>query len=320
MDGAHVKLGILAWPQYTEWAALRELGRTVDELGFDTLWTWDHLYPIFGDPHGPIFEGYMTLAGWACVTSRVRLGLLVGANPFRNPSLVAKMVTTLDHMSGGRAILGIGGAWFELEHRGYGFDFGRSVGERLDWLDEAVGIMRGMLDGKRPSGSRFYATREVVNEPAPVQKRLPILIGGGGERKTLRTVARYADMWNVGGSVEEVRHKDDVLRRWCQEVGRDSDEIERTLLPGVVVVRGSERDARAFVREIRRVNRGWDGEPDWVGTSDQLVEGLAPYIEIGFRSMYFDFPAPFDRETLERLAGEVHPRLQARLREVSRPR
>jgi len=313
LDGPGVKLGILAWPQYTDWTSLRTVGTTVDELGFDSLWTWDHLYPIFGDPHGPIFEGYMTLAGWSSVTRRVTLGLLVGANPFRNPALVAKMVTTLDHLSGGRAVLGIGGAWFELEHREFGIDFGKTVGERLDWLDEAVAIIQGMLDGTRPSGRRRYAARQVVNEPPPLQKHLPILIGGGGERKTLRTVARFADIWNVGGTVEEVRHKDAVLRRWCEDVGRNSDEIERSLLPGVVVVRGSEAEAREYVQQIHRTNRGWDGEPELVGTPDQIAASLAPYLPLGFHNVLFDFPPPFDQETLQRLAVEVRPQLASAL-------
>jgi alkanesulfonate monooxygenase SsuD/methylene tetrahydromethanopterin reductase-like flavin-dependent oxidoreductase (luciferase family) len=108
-----VKLGALIWPQYTDWDSLMETGALVDRAGYDTLWTWDHIYPIVGDPEGPIFEGYMTLAGWAPRTERVRLGLMVGANTFRNPGLVVKMVTALDHMSGGRMYLGIGGAWFE---------------------------------------------------------------------------------------------------------------------------------------------------------------------------------------------------------------
>lgn len=304
-----VKFGILVWSQYSEWPALRDTAVTVETLGFDSIWTWDHLYPIFGSPDGPIFEGYMTLAGWSCVTDRVRLGLLVGANTFRNPALVVKMITTLDHISGGRVVLGIGGAWFELEHTAFGINFGRSAGERLDWLDEAAMIMRGMLDGNRPTGRQFYASREVVNEPPPLQKKLPILIGGGGERKTLRTVARYADIWNVGGTVETVRHKDEVLRRWCDEVGRDSNEIERTLLPGVIVLRGSEKEARRYLSEIHRINRGWDASPEWVGTPEQVAEGLRPYLSLGFHAMHFDFPAPYDPETLERLASEVKPRL-----------
>ena len=285
----------------------------MDRLGFDSLWAWDHVNPIFGDPSGPIFEGYMTLAGWSAVTARVSLGLLVGANTFRNPALVAKMVTTLDHISGGRAVLGIGGAWFEHEHREFGFDFGKSVGERLNRLDEAVSIMRAMLRGERVSGREHYPTAGAVNNPPPLQARLPILIGGGGERKTLRTVARYADMWNVGGSVDVVRHKDEVLRRWCAEVGRDHREIERTLLPGLTVVRGSEGEARRHVDDIRRMNEGWNGEPGLVGTSDQVAETLAPYLALGFRNMLFDFAPPFDQETLERLATGVRPQLEARL-------
>ena len=120
----------------------------VDELGYDHLWTWDHLYAIFGDPYQPIFEGWLALAAWSKVTTRTRLGLLVGANTFRNPGLVAKLATTLDHVSGGRAILGLGGAWIELEHTAHGIDFGSSPGERLDWLDEAVDAIRGLLDGE----------------------------------------------------------------------------------------------------------------------------------------------------------------------------
>ena len=122
-DGG-VKLGALIWPQYTDWPSLEEIGARADELGFDSLWTWDHLYPIVGSPRGPIFEGYLTLAGWAPRTRRATLGLMVGANTFRNPALTVKLATTLDHMSDGRAVLGIGGAWFETEHTAYGIDFG----------------------------------------------------------------------------------------------------------------------------------------------------------------------------------------------------
>jgi alkanesulfonate monooxygenase SsuD/methylene tetrahydromethanopterin reductase-like flavin-dependent oxidoreductase (luciferase family) len=302
---------MLVWPQYTKWPSLRDAGAAVDRLGFDALWTWDHLYPIVGDPEGPGFEGYMVLAGWAPVTQRATLGLLVGANTFRNPALVVKMVTALDHISGGRAILGLGGAWFELEHRSFGFDFGSSTGERLDWLDEAAMIVRGMLDRGQASGRSVYKARAARNDPAPVQKRIPLLIGGAGERKTLATVARYADVWNVGGDVETVRHKDEVLRRWCKEVGRDSDEIERTLLPGIAVIRRTEREVKQVIDQIRRTNRGWDEEPDMAGTAEQIVEKLRPYIGIGFHAMHFDFPAPFDRETLELLASDVRRGLEA---------
>jgi alkanesulfonate monooxygenase SsuD/methylene tetrahydromethanopterin reductase-like flavin-dependent oxidoreductase (luciferase family) len=218
MTNGPIKLGANCWNQYTDWPAFREAGLRADRLGYDSLWTWDHLYPIVGDHTGPMYEGWLTLAAWAALTERATIGLMVGANPFRNPALVAKMATTLDHISGGRAVLGIGAAWFETEHRAFGLEFGSSPGERLRWLDEAVQIMRGMLHGEQPSGSRYYSADEVLNIPAPVQPRLPILVGGGGERRTLRTVARYADACNLGGGFDKVKRKDEVLRRHCEEV------------------------------------------------------------------------------------------------------
>jgi alkanesulfonate monooxygenase SsuD/methylene tetrahydromethanopterin reductase-like flavin-dependent oxidoreductase (luciferase family) len=311
MSVGRVKLGVLVWPQYTDWSSLRDAGAIVDRLGFESLWTWDHLYPIVGSPEGPEFEGYMTLAGWTAVTTRATLGLLVGANPFRNPALVVKMITTLDHVCGGRAVLGLGGAWFEREHRDFGFDFGSSTGERLDWLDEAAMIVRSMLDDGEASGRHHYKVSAARNDRPPLQRRIPFLIGGAGERKTLATVARYADVWNVGGDVETIRHKDEVLRRWCREVGRDSDEIERTLLPGVVVIRRTEREVKQVVERIREVNRGFDKQPEQAGTPEQVVERLAPYLRLGFRAMHFDLPAPFDTETLELLATDVRGGLDA---------
>jgi alkanesulfonate monooxygenase SsuD/methylene tetrahydromethanopterin reductase-like flavin-dependent oxidoreductase (luciferase family) len=307
------KLGALFWNQYTDWPSLRDAAARADGLGFDSLWTWDHLYPIVGDWHGPMLEGYMVLAGWAAVTGRATLGLMVGANPFRNPALVVKQVTALDHISGGRAVLGIGGAWFEREHEAFGLDFGASAGERLDWLDEGVELMRTMLDGQ-PASARgpHYQAKAVRNDPPPLQKRLPILIGGGGERKTLRTVAKYADAWNIGGRLDDARHKDEVLRRWCAEVGRDHSQIERTLQGGSIVLRASEDEARRVAAEVGRVNGGWAG-PRQALTPAQLVERYAPYLELGFRHIYWDIPAPYDAETLERLAKEVRPSLEQAL-------
>ena len=135
---AEIKLGANFWNQYAAWPALLEAGLLADRLGYDTLWTWDHLYPIVGDEHGPNYEGWLTITAWAARTERVRIGLMVGANPYREPTLVAKMVTTLDHISGGRAILGIGAAWNESEARDFGFEFGSGAPERLRWLGEAL--------------------------------------------------------------------------------------------------------------------------------------------------------------------------------------
>ena len=233
-----------------------DAARRVDRLGYDHLWTWDHLYAIFGDPYQPILEGWTPLAAWAMATERTRLGLLVGANTFRNPGLAAKTAATLDHISGGRAILGVGGAWIDLEHQAHGIDFGSGFGQRLDWMDEAVGAMRDLLDGRSvtsaPGG--HYAFDDLRHQPRPIQPRLPIMIGGRGEKKTLRSVAKYADMWNAMGSVEVMAHKVDVLRGHCDAVGRDIDEIEFTLGVKLTI-----RDSKAEAERVRRAAIGPTG-------------------------------------------------------------
>ena len=307
-----IKLGALPWPQYTDWAGFREAGIRAEELGYDSLWTWDHLYPIVGSHEGPMFEGYLTLAGWVAATSRIRMGLMVGANPFRNPALVGKMVTQLDHMSGGRMTCGIGAAWFETEHHDFGIDFGASVGERLRWLEEAVLILRGMFDGTRPSGTDRYAVRGVRNDPPPIQAHLPILVGGGGERKTLRIVARYADANNLGGGFERVKRKEEILLRHCAEVGRDPAEIERTVGLGVVVIRDTRDEARRALGELAAHNgstRSWPNQ--LFGTPEQVAEELLRFVEIGYRHLIAGFPAPFDPESMERLARDVRPLVEA---------
>ena len=311
MTGERVKLGALAWNQYTPWSDLREAGIRADRLGFDSIWTWDHLYPIVGSHEGPILEGWLTLAAWAERTEHVQIGLMVGANTFRNPALVAKMATTLDHISGGRAVLGIGGAWFETEHRAYGLEFGGSPGERLRWLEEAVKIMRGMLHGETPSGERFYTTHQVRNEPAPLQDRLPLLIGGGGEKKTLRIVARYADACNVGGGFDNVKRKDEILRRHCEEVGRDESEIERTVGMGMCIIRDDPAEAQRLADEIFAHNGSaepWKNQ--MIGTPEQVAEVMRPFLGIGFRHFIVGFPSPHDAETMERLIREVKPELE----------
>lgn len=283
-----------------------------DELGYDSLWTWDHLYPIVGSSLGPMFEGYMTLASWAEATSRIRIGLMVGANPFRNPALVGKMVTQLDHISNGRANCGIGAAWNEEEHDDFGFDFGASPGERLRWLEEAVIILRGMFDGTQPSGTARYATRSVRNDPPPIQAHLPILVGGGGERKTLRIVARYADACNLGGGFERVRRKEAILLQHCTEVGRDPAEIERTVNLGVVVIRDTQAEARRRLAELASHNGGARSWPNQlVGTPAQVAEDLRRFVDMGYRHLIGGFPAPYDAESMERLAGEVRTMVEA---------
>jgi alkanesulfonate monooxygenase SsuD/methylene tetrahydromethanopterin reductase-like flavin-dependent oxidoreductase (luciferase family) len=310
-----IKCGILLWSQAASWPEMLEGAQRVDDLGYDSLWTWDHLYAIFGDPYQPIFEGWSTLAAWAIATKRTRLGLLVGANTFRNPGLVAKNAATLDHISQGRAILGIGGAWMEPEHTAHGIDFGTGFGQRLDWLDEAVGAIRPLLDGQTVSSAAggHYAFNELQHHPVPLQAHLPIMIGGSGEKKTLRTVAKYADQWNAMGTPEFIAHKVEVLQGHCDAVGRDISEIEFTL--GVkLTIRDSQTEAERVMHAALQHNRTpWsdvaDDDTFWCGTPAQIADKLRPYVELGFRTVLSEQPAPYDGETLERFIGEVKPLL-----------
>ncbi|MFL5652276.1 MAG: LLM class flavin-dependent oxidoreductase [Chloroflexota bacterium] len=308
-----VKPGILLWSQGASWTEMLDAAKRVDRLGYAHLWTWDHLYAIFGDPYQAIFEGWSLLNAWARETEQTRLGLLVGANTFRNPGLVAKNATTLDHTSDGRAILGIGGAWMELEHQAHGIDFGSGFGQRLDWLDESVSAIRRVLDSEtvtsEPGGR--YEFDDLRHAPAPVQPHLPIMIGGSGEKKTLRTVARYADMWNAMGSIEKMTHKIEVLKGHCDAVGRDISEIEFTL--GVkFTIRDSEAEADRVWKAAMEHNRTpmadvADDDTFWNGTPEQLADRLRPYVDLGFRTVISEQPAPYDVETLERFVGEVVP-------------
>jgi len=307
-----IRLGALCWNQYTAWPALLDAGRRADRLGYDTLWTWDHLYPIVGSWQGPILEGWTVLTAWAMATERIRIGLMVGANTFREPAVTAKIATTLDHVSGGRAILGIGAAWFEREHVAYGLRFGDGPPERLRWLAEALPVMRGMLHGEAPSalGPR-YTTRAVRNDPPPIQERLPILVGGGGEKVTLKLVAKYADANNVGGGVEAVKRKEAILVQHCETVGRDPAEIERTTGIGTVIIRDSREEARRVFKAMFAGNGNahlWEDQP--VGTPEDVAEMLAPYPAIGYRHLIAGFPAPYDEESMTRLATEVRPVLE----------
>ncbi|HJW21174.1 MAG TPA: LLM class flavin-dependent oxidoreductase [Candidatus Limnocylindrales bacterium] len=307
-----IRLGALCWNQYTAWPELLEAGIRADRLGYDTLWTWDHLYPIVGDSHGPNFEGWLTTTAWAQATERIRIGLMVGANTFRAPTLTAKMATTLDHISNGRAILGIGGAWFGEEHEDFGFEFGSGFPERLRWLGEALPIMRGMLDGTEPTAAGpHYRSTHTRNLPPPVQAHLPICIGGGGEQVTLKLVARYADMNNVGGDVATVRRKEEILLSHCAVVGRDPAEIERSVGIGTVFIRDDRSEAERLFRkafERNRAGRLWTQQP--VGTVEDVAEHLAPYVELGYRHLIAGFPASYDEESMTRLVTEVKPLLE----------
>ena len=325
--GPPLRLGICLWNQALEWSDVRDTARLADDLGYDHLWIWDHLLSIYGEPGQPVFEAWSTLAALAASTERLHLGPLVTANMFRSPALLAKIVTTVDHISGGRVILGIGGGWFEEEHRSHAIDFGSGFGERLDRLDEAVGLIRALLAGEEvTSAGPYYPVQGLRHAPLPVRGSVPVLVGGRGKRKTLRTVARYADIWNSYGTPAELVEHDEVLRAHCAAVGRDESQIERSV-QAKVVVRDSRAGAEAAFAAMLAQNRsiwggfGRQGEPDrvnrhvfpdpdsaiWLGSPAELAELIAGYRAVGFGTVIAEIPAPYDRETIERLAGEVAP-------------
>jgi len=306
-----MRFGAQLWSQATSWPEFRDTVVAAEAAGWDSAWTWDHVLAIMGPWRQPIFEGWMALAGWGAVTSRIRLGLMVGANTFRNPGLTAKLATTLDHITNGRAILGIGGAWFEREHEAHGIDFGSGIGERLDRLDEAVGLMRRLLDGEEFSyHGRFYRFHEVRQSPRPIQAHLPILIGGSGPRKTLRTVAKYGDGWNTSGTLEQVAERLRILDEHCRDVGRDPALIERTVsFP--MVIRDDPREAEA-VFAAQLAHNGLSEPPDvplLLGPPAMFAERIRPYADLGFSTVIARLPAPYDRQTIDRIS-EVREALQ----------
>jgi F420-dependent oxidoreductase-like protein len=313
-----VRFGAAFWINRTDWSDLHDACIAAERAGWDSLWIDDHLLSDEGDPADPKMEGWATLSALAVLTEHVRLGLLVAANTFRNPGLTAKLATTVDHLSAGRVVLGLGGGWFEREHDAFGIDFGAGFGERLDRLDESVGLIRRLLDGERVThDGRFYAMHDALCAPLPVQPRLPILIGGSGPTKTLRTTARYADLWNGYGPPEKVAATSEILRQRCAEVGRPYDEIERTVTVDVLV-RDSVEAAQAGWTQIARSyaieNRtSPDGEYRGLtagGPVAEVAKGLDAYRQLGISELVFVFRHPFDLETIERL-GEIRTAMEA---------
>jgi len=209
---ARFKVGVQLWPEHTTMAAMRDAWKAIDDLGVDSLWVWDHFYPLTGDNAGAHFEGWTTLAAMAAQTRHATIGTMVTGNSYRNPELLADMARTVDHISDGRAYLGIGSGWYEKDYDEYGYEFGTGP-SRLKDLEVALVRIK---------------ERIAKLNPAPIG-RLPILIGGSGEKVTLRLVAQYADAWNTFGPPETWAAKNAILDEWCAKVGRDPAEIERTV-------------------------------------------------------------------------------------------
>jgi alkanesulfonate monooxygenase SsuD/methylene tetrahydromethanopterin reductase-like flavin-dependent oxidoreductase (luciferase family) len=299
------------------WAESLTAARAVDALGFDYLWGHDHLWSTGGDRLQPFFEGWSTVTAWAALTERVRIGLLVGANPFRHPSLVAKIAATVDHISGGRLVLGLGAGNREDETRAHGMDPGASIGERLDRLDESLTIIRGILAGETVTRSSAQYTVDGARQaPGSVQARLPIAIGASGERKGLRVVARHADIWQQWLGPDEVdvfRHKAAVLDGHLADVGREPAEVERHVGGRLLLRRDEATAQRDFEAQVRL--HGWG--PDmtsfaWAGTAESVADAVSRYRDAGVDAISLSVAAPLDLESLHRLADDVRPRVEKR--------
>jgi F420-dependent oxidoreductase-like protein len=261
--------------------------QAAEATGFSLVTAMDHLYQIagVGRVDEPMLEGWTTLAALARETSRVRLGTLVTGVTYRNPALLAKLATTLDVISGGRAVFGIGAAWNDVEHAGYGFDF-PPVGERMDRLEEALTIAKAMFTEERPSfRGRYYRIEDALNVPRPVQPGgPPIIVGGGGEQRTLRIAAQLADMthWFPLG-FDVLKRKSEILAGYCEAIGRDPATIERTMATPVLVA-ATEAEANALRDRLPPERR-----PHVVaGTPEQAADGLRPYLDAGFTGFTFN--------------------------------
>jgi len=249
-----------------------------ERSGFDSIWVMDHFYqlPMLGTPDANMLESYSLLAALAARTSTARLGTLVTGVTYRNPAILAKQVTALDVISKGRAVLGIGAAWYDVEHASLGVEF-PPVGERMDRLEEALQICRAMFRDERPTfEGRYYTVKDAINQPAPLQPGgPPILIGGQGEKRTLKLAAQYADAVNLTSDRAEIPHKIDVLAKHCADAGRDPSGINKTWLASAIV--GSTAAEAEALRDSMLAARGLD----WASLDDALRAGLTARILIG---------------------------------------
>jgi probable F420-dependent oxidoreductase len=256
-----VKIGITLHPQHMSAPEYLQAWRYADELGVDSIWNWDHFFPLSGDLDGPAFEGWTALTAGAMQTSRAQVGNLVLSITYRNPALLSAMARTLDHLTGGRLILGLGAGWFERDYREYGYEFG-PVGNRLRELERGIETIKARWER---------------DAPKPLRGTIPILIGGGGEKVTLRIVAQHADLWHGFGPPETWRYKNAVLNTWCHESGRPPSAIERIASIG-------DESAHAPIADMR-----------------EHYATLEGYVEAGAHQILYGLGAPFNFRPVEAL-------------------
>jgi F420-dependent oxidoreductase-like protein len=314
IHAGELRFGVHSGQQYSDFGGYLELWRTAEAAGLDWASVFDHFMPIQADPTGPCFEGLTLLSAMAAHTERLRCGVIVLGVTYRHPAVLAKMAATVDHVSGGRLELGIGAAWYELEHGQYGIPFPR-IGVRMDMLDETARILRSLWTNERTTfaGEHFRLT-DAMAEPKPLQEHLPLWVGGSGERRTLRIVAEHADGWNTFLSDREAyAHKLDVLARHCADVGRDPEDIRKQVVLQAVLGE-TEAEAEENLRE-RAAIRGVPAEQMRrgmiVGTPDQCAERCDVARSQGAGDFLLSARPPLDRRTVELFARDVAGALRA---------
>lgn len=283
------------------WQSLKQWAKTAEESGYETIWVADHLMTVPPSQEF-LFECWTTVTALLTETERIRIGQLVTANGYHNPALQAKMASTADVIGGGRFTFGIGAGWYEPDYQAYGFEF-PGAGERLAQLDEAAQIIKGMwTEDEYTFEGKHYQVRGAINQPRGIQQPIPMMIAGGGEKVTLKLVAKYGDFCNVTGTPEDVARKFGILKKHCEDVGRDYDSIKRTVLMHSVL---DETDEKAAARVPQWAPAIWPGvlaEYGLVGTVDTVRERVAAYEEAGVQEFVLSFPDGVQTDLLKQFA------------------
>jgi F420-dependent oxidoreductase-like protein len=298
-----MQFGIQINNYLASWESILSTIKTVESGPWSSLWVSDHFFPPIGDnvEHKEALEGWSLITAAATVTKRLPLGVLVSGNTYRNPALVAKMAATVDQISGGRFILGIGAGWFKREHEAFGWDF-PGAKERSDRLEEAVELIKMLFtaDGPINYNGQYYMLKNAYFSPSCMQKpHVPILIGGNGEKRTLRTLARFGDICNIDfnapGSPEIFRRKIEILERYCEELGRDPNEIKKTLHMPIHL----ENDEKKALR-YRKIHGEWT----LTGSASFIINRIQEYMDVGVEEFMFG-SVPSKAELYDRLNNEV---------------
>ena len=305
-----IRFGIQTGQQGVEWGAMLDLWQKADAWGYDSLWNFDHFYPIFVDPEGPCFEGWTTLSALAQATKRARVGTLVNGNTYRHPCVTAKMAASLDHISGGRLNLGIGAGWFEREHNDFGIDF-KSVPGRLQALDEACQIIRGMFtQPKTTVHGKHYHVTDALGLPKPLQQpHPPIMIGGTGEKVLLRLVAKHADMWNASANAARMQELIGVIGRHCDAVKRDPSTIEKTVMLPLCYKASADREQFMcmLMGRMRQTSPEAARESIMIGGKQECLDTVGRFTAAGVTHFIFMSFTPYFTDEIQGFAEEVMP-------------